>query len=141
MFIDTNVFVYARFDGAPQSELARGMLYDLLNASANLTISRQVVREYLAATTRPQSWTAPLSMTEALKDVIWLTSLFTILEDGPAAMDELERLCRDVRLSGRQVHDANLVATMVAHGERRLLTFNPKDFRRYGDRLELVELN
>ena len=139
MFIDTNVLVYARFDGAPQCELARGKLFDLLNAPISPTISRQVVREYLAVTTRPQSWVSPLSMSDALKDVVWLTSLFTVLEDGPAAMDELERLCRDIKLSGRQVHDANLVATMVAHGEHQLLTFNVKDFRRYGNRLELAE--
>ncbi len=38
----------------------------------------------------------------------------------------------------RQVHDANIVATMLAHGERLLLTFNHADFRRYGDRIALV---
>jgi len=27
---------------------------------------------------------------------------------------------------------------MLAHGERRLLTFNTSDFRRYTDRIELV---
>ena len=27
---------------------------------------------------------------------------------------------------------------MLAHGERRLLTFNKADFRRYGDRIVLV---
>ena len=35
-------------------------------------------------------------------------------------------------------HDANIVATMLAYGERRLLTFNPADFRRYGNRIELI---
>ena len=37
-----------------------------------------------------------------------------------------------------QIHDANIVATMLAYGEGRLLTFNTADFRRYGDRIELV---
>ena len=41
-------------------------------------------------------------------------------------------------VSGRQIHDANIVATMLAHGEHRLLTFNAADFRRYGNRIELV---
>ena len=39
-------------------------------------------------------------------------------------------------VGGRQIHDANIVATMLAHGERRLLSFNGADFRRYGDRIE-----
>ena len=51
----------------------------------------------------------------------------------------LVTLCREVPTGGRQIHDANIVATMLARGERRLLTFNAADFRRYGDRIELVD--
>ena len=39
---------------------------------------------------------------------------------------------------GDRFHDANIVATMLAYGERRLLTFNMADFYRYGNRIELV---
>lgn len=63
---------------------------------------------------------------------------YRILEDGPAVTETLVRLCREVPVGGRQIHDANIVATMLAHGERRLLTFNTSDFRRYGERIELV---
>ena len=55
-------------------------------------------------------------------------------------MDMLASLCREVPVGGKQVHDANIVATMLAHGERRLLTFNVNDFRRFGQRVELVAL-
>ena len=54
--------------------------------------------------------------------------------------DILAMLCREVPLGGKQIHDANIVATMPAHGERRLLTFNAADFRRYGTRIELVDM-
>ena len=47
-------------------------------------------------------------------------------------------LCREVSIGGKQIHDANIVATMLAYGEQRLLTFNAADFRRYGDRIELI---
>ena len=67
------------------------------------------------------------------------TDRFGILEDGPAVWDQLRELCRDHDFSGRQVHDANIVATMIAHGERRLLTFNTADFKRFGAAIELVE--
>ncbi len=52
--------------------------------------------------------------------------------------ESLIALCREVSVRGRQIHDANIVATMLAYGERRLLTFNTADFRRYGGRIELV---
>jgi predicted nucleic acid-binding protein len=33
---------------------------------------------------------------------------------------------------GGQVYDARLVAAMIMHGVRRILTFNTGDFARYG---------
>jgi predicted nucleic acid-binding protein len=62
-----------------------------------------------------------------------------VLEDGPEVAARLVELCRTVRLAGRQVHDANIVATMLAHGEDRLLTMNRSDFRRFEPRIEIVE--
>ena len=47
-------------------------------------------------------------------------------------------LCRGVPAAGRQIHDANIVATMLAHRTRRLVTFNVADFRRYGAEIELL---
>ena len=35
-------------------------------------------------------------------------------------------------------HDANIVATMLAHGETRLLTFNEADFRRFSSVIGIV---
>ena len=37
----------------------------------------------------------------------------------------------DYGVSGVQVHDARLAATMRVHGVQRILTFNVQDFRRY----------
>ena len=77
-------------------------------------------------------------MPEALLDASRFAAVFEVLEDSQAVADMLANLCRNVRLAGKQVHDANIVATMLTYGERRLATFNVKDFRRYGQRLQLV---
>ena len=138
MFIDTNVFVKSRFRAAPDHDVAREKLERALQEAEPLRISRQVVREYLAVVTRPQAWPVAITREEALDDADRLIGNFEILEDGPVVMESLIALCREVPVGGRQIHDANIVATMLAHGERRLLTFNASDFRRYGDRIELV---
>jgi predicted nucleic acid-binding protein len=39
--------------------------------------------------------------------------------------------------AGRQVHDTNIVATMLEHGIYRLLTFNAADFRRFAGIIQL----
>ena len=85
-----------------------------------------------------QEATSPAEDVVRLDDANRLMSSFEILEDGPVVTESLIELCREVPIGGSQVYDANIVATMLAHGERRLLTFNVADFRRYGDRIELV---
>ena len=140
MFVDTNVFVSARSLRAPANAPARAALARALQGGEPARISRQVIREYLSVATRPQTWADPLPMTQALDDAAWLASTFEILEDGPRVTGMLAALCREVAVAGKQVHDANIVATMLVHGERRLLTFNGSDFRRYGARIELVEM-
>lgn len=139
MFVDTNVFVSARNTQAPACAPARAALARALESGEPMRINRQVMREYLSAVTRPQIWSDPLSMAEALDDVARLSAAFEVLEGGPRVMGMLVGLCRDVVVAGKQVHDANIVATMMAHGERQLLTFNGSDFRRFGDRIELIE--
>ena len=140
MFIDTNALIYARVVESPNYDAARAMLAHALQDAEPLRISRQIVREYLSVMTRPQSWTGtvPISRDRALEDVNRFLSDFEILEDGPVVTETLITLCREFEGGGKQIHDANIVATMLAHGERRLLTFNTSDFRRYTDRIELV---
>ena len=138
MFVDTNILVNARILEAPHHEVARAGLESALRGPEPLRISRQVMREYLAVVTRPQPWPVPITRGEALDDIGRLNRVFEVLEDGPRVTEALVTLCRDFEVGGRQVHDANIVATMLAHGERRLLTFNGADFRRYEQRIELV---
>lgn len=138
MFVDTNVLVNARFLEAPDHEAARVNLESAIEKPERLRISRQVLREYLAVVTRPQAWPVAISRGDALDDVNRFAAAFEVLEDGPAVTGWLVSLCRRVPVGGKQIHDANIVATMLAYGERRLLTFNTADFRRYADHIELV---
>jgi predicted nucleic acid-binding protein len=58
---------------------------------------------------------------------------FRLLPDGPAVDAEWRHLLVAHRISGAQVHDARLVASMHVHGVKRILTFNTKDFARFTD--------
>ena len=138
MFVDTNVLVKARILEAPGHEVARDSLESAYAEHEPLRISRQVLREYLVVVTRPQTWPVVIAKEDALDDVVRLADTLDVLEDGPVVTDWLVSLCREVPVGGRQIHDANIVATMLAYGEHRLLTFNWEDFRRYGDRIELL---
>lgn len=139
MFVDTNILVYATQLASPSRDVARKALERSARREARLCVSRQVLREYLAVVTRPQLFAKPVPMPDALADVAGFAKDFDILEDGPAVGAQLIQLCRTVAVAGRQVHDANIVATMLAHGETRLLSANRSDFQRFGSLIEVVE--
>ena len=137
MFVDTNVLVHALAPTAPGHGMARAAL-EAHAESDRLCISRQVLREFLAVITRPQLWMQARTPSEAADAAIVLANEFEILEDGTAVWDQLIDLSRRFAFGGRQVHDANIVATMLVHGERRLLTFNTADFGRFAAVIELI---
>jgi predicted nucleic acid-binding protein len=137
-FLDTNVLVYATIDGAPFQDRSRAAIVRLAREET-AAISRQVLRESLAVVTRPQTWGQALDLATAIADATGFANRFPVLEDGPPVWDALRDLTRHSAFAGRQVHDANIVATMLAHGERRLLTFNIADFKRFEAVIELVE--
>jgi predicted nucleic acid-binding protein len=49
-------------------------------------------------------------------------------------------LLLSISVGGKQVHDANIVATMQAHGLRRLLTYNTADFARFAHLIQVEPL-
>ena len=55
-------------------------------------------------------------------------------------MADLLTLCLTIPLGGKQVHDANIVATMQAHGIGKLLTHNTVDFARYQHLITVIPL-
>ena len=140
MFVDTNVLVYSTRPSSSFHARATAALAQVLAAEQRLAISRQVIREYLAVVTRPGGGSEPIAMADVLADIARFGELFEMLEDGPAVTTQLVQLCRGVAVAGRQVHDTNIVATMLAHGETRLLTSNRSDFKRFAHRIEVVEL-
>jgi predicted nucleic acid-binding protein len=56
-----------------------------------------------------------------------------MLPDDPAVHLVWRKLLVAHAISGVQVHDARLVAAMHVHGVKRILTFNARDFARFGD--------
>ena len=119
MFVDTNVLIYSTRSSSSFHARAAAALAKAAGFEPRVAISRQVMREYLAVVTRPGGGSELLTMIEALADIERFAATFDLLEDGPEVGLMLDELCRSVAVAGRQVHDANIVATMLGHGETR----------------------
>jgi predicted nucleic acid-binding protein len=52
----------------------------------------------------------------------------------------LLRLLRDAQFAGRQVHDANIVATMLVHGVSTVVTLHAGDFQRFAGCISVLSL-
>lgn len=137
-FVDTNVLVYASLATAPFHQTAFQALQNLTILGSTLWISRQVLREYLATLSRPQSFTSPLPTAVLISDLLYFQSRFQIAEDGPAVTSALLQLINQTPVGGRQVHDANIVATMQTHSIQNLLTYNVADFRRFSSMITIT---
>jgi predicted nucleic acid-binding protein len=131
IFIDTNVLTSAGVVTAPRHLSATARIQSLYQRGNDLWISRQVLREYLATLSRPQTYANALPATMLVAHVQALSARFLIAEDGPDVTAALLDLIRTIRVGGRQIHDANIVATMLAHDIKRLLTKIVTDFARY----------
>lgn len=62
-----------------------------------------------------------------------MRGLFAFLPDRPEVFAEWLQLVQSYRISGKQVHDARLVAVMRPHGLTHLLTLNGADFARFAE--------
>ncbi len=139
-FVDTNLLVHAKITSAPLHRRAVRALDGLLRSGVDLWISRQVIREYLSVLSRPQSFTQPLPAAELRLDVEELSTRFRVADEDERVTEQLLGLLDRFPTGGRQVHDANIVATMLVYHIRRLLTHNVADFARFASVIEVVPL-
>jgi predicted nucleic acid-binding protein len=133
LFVDTNILVFATNPASPWHELATEALNQARGAGIDLVISAQIVREYLAAATRPDTTGRLAPLDDVLANVQIFRAEFRLVPDSPVVLDRLTELMHRVPVGGRQVHDANIVATMLTYGIPQLLTHNVADFARYAD--------
>ena len=105
-----------------------------------LWISRQVLREYLATLSCPQTFTPPIPAATLVTQVRSFVSRFHVAEDNSQVTQQLLVLMEQVALGGKQVHDANLVATMLTYGIPSLLTNNTDDFARFSGLITVMPL-
>lgn len=140
IFLDTNVLVYASTIRAPLHRAAQQAIQQLDDSGKEIWISRQILREYLATLSRPQTFTNPLSTETLIADIHQFQSRFQIAEDNPQVTERLLALMAEVAVGGRQVHDANIVATMQVYNIKELLTHNTADFDRFSDVITVLPL-
>lgn len=139
--LDTNVLLEATTPTRSFHRQALTVLNDWPQQGVSLWASGQVLREYLVVATRPVEVNGlGLDVDEALDNVAQLRRRLYFLDERVAVFEHLARLVRELGCRGKQIHDANLVATALAHGAEHILTINVVDFRRFNPYVKILDL-
>ena len=131
--LDTNVLVYAYYTDTSHYSAAFPLLDRAQDPGALLCVSPQVLAEFYAVITNPRRVNAAFTVNEALAEIEKIRALPGMIL-LPVPLDVVDRwvgLLREHPIIGRQIFDAQLVATMLGNGLTKVYTFNRADFERF----------
>jgi predicted nucleic acid-binding protein len=130
---DTNVLVYALDADAPQHEAARALLEAARDGSATLYVTSQILCEFYSIVTNARRVAKPRSSAEALDAISELLAFLHVLPVPAHAVEGWMNLLRRRPVTGGDIFDLQIVATMQANDVQRIYTFNTGDFDVFGE--------
>lgn len=132
ILLDTNLLVRTAEPRNPARETALAAIQNLERSGFEPCIVPQVLYEYWVVCTRPSIQNGlGLTTVQASNDLERLQQLFVVLHDEPALFNLWSTIVKSHDVSGKNAHDARLVAAMMLHQVTHLLTFNDADFTRF----------
>jgi predicted nucleic acid-binding protein len=135
ILVDSNILLRSVQTHHPHYALVERAFAVLRAGNETLTVAVQNLIEFWAVATRPVESQNGLGMTieTVTQALAAIKDLFPLLPEPAGIFNEWERLVTMHRVSGKNTHDARLVAVMKLHGVGKILTFNTGDFNRYQD--------
>jgi predicted nucleic acid-binding protein len=131
IFIDTNILVYANNSLSPFCSAARTKLNEAVNTYEHLWVSRQVFREFAAVISREMLATGNSDFGKLESVIQQFEHDFLVAEESSKVTAKWLSLLKETKSAGKQVHDTNIVATMLVYNIDTLLTHNISDFQRF----------
>jgi len=134
LFLDTNILVYATlkdFDEEKHHLSVKFLKHLYRNNKKQLIISTQILREFYAVVTNPKYLKKPLIPEQAINQINYFKSVFMVLPVGLSVIDELEKLLTKYQITGQNIHDTTIVATMNKNKIKTIASFNTSDFNKF----------
>lgn len=140
VFLDTNILLRTILTQMNQHDEVDALVKRTISEGAELWISGQVIREFIVQATHPRTLAEPLRIEQVVREIEAMRPLFQIADETTAVRDKLLELLQQYPTQGKQVHDANIVATMIAYEIDTLLTLNVDDLKRFENVINLISL-
>jgi uncharacterized protein len=126
--VDANVLVYALDADAPQHAAARALIEAARDAPTTLFVTSQILCEFYSIVTNARRVLKPRSPSDALSAISGLLAFLHVLPVPVHTVAGWLDLLRRHPVTGGDVFDLQIVATMQANGVQRIYTFNTVDF-------------
>ena len=132
--VDTNILLRMTRRSDPQHQLVDTALARLASQGTIFHYTHQNIAELWNAMTRPLDRNGlGLTIADAERQVRAIEAGMSFLPDSAAVYREWRRIVVQFSVSGVQVHDARLAATMRVHRVSNILTLNVADFSRFSN--------
>jgi predicted nucleic acid-binding protein len=127
--VDANVLIYAMDADARQHAASRALLEAARDPAVTLYVTSQILCEFYSVVTNARRVSKPRSPAEAIRAISGLLAILHVLPVPASAVEGWVNLLRRHPVSGGDVFDLQIVATMQAGGVQRIYTFNLDDFK------------
>lgn len=131
---DTNIFLRLAEKNSVERSSILNAIRKIRADHKTICYTPQILAEFWNVCTRPAisrgGFGLSIEQTERKADLI--QKHFEILPDTFQTFTEWRKIVSDYKVTGVQVHDAKLAASMKIHKVEYLVTLNEKDFRRFG---------
>jgi predicted nucleic acid-binding protein len=138
IFLDTNILVYLTSQESPFHLRVLEKVKELID-KYEIWISRQVLREYAVVMTNSSLLQKPLSSVEVEKDMEKWANIFRVADEIEETTINLRELIVLYDIKGKNIHDANIIATMKTYNIESLFTLDSKDFKRFRE-IKLIQI-
>jgi len=131
--LDTGILLRLADRRDEQHETVFRAIRTLIGRGEELLVTTQKIAEFCNVATRPVTSNrlglSPMDALELLEREI--QPICSVVAELNAVFAELKRLIARYGVTGKQVHDARLVAMMLVWQIENVMTLNDRDFRRY----------
>jgi predicted nucleic acid-binding protein len=131
--IDTNVLVYALDADAPMHPAARALLEAAREGAATLYVTSQILCEFYSIVTNPRRVAKPRSSGDAVNAIADFLTFLQVLPVPANAVEGWLGLLLRHPVTGGDVFDLQIIATMQANDIHRIYTFNTGDFETFSE--------
>lgn len=146
IFVDSNVFLhyaYPNIGNDPPEikqqkfEACRQQLDSYLSAGTQIWINGQVIREFWRNASLIKTHRRQIPLESVRQELDRILGTVTLVDNNQEVKNHLLVLLQDFTIRGTAIHDANIVATMLAYNIGRICTLD-NDFHRYRRLITIV---